>query len=187
VRIERLRQAYDIEVRLVHFPLHPETPAAGQTLAQLFAGRPIDIAAAQAHMKTLMAAEGLPYGDRSMTYNSLLAQELATWAVGQGPTGDRIHDALFRAYFVDNVNIGEVESLVAIAEQIGLSQVASREVLQTRRFRAAVHENWERSRQQGVTGVPAFAMGGREVVGAQPYEVLERLVTQAGVPGRETT
>jgi len=112
-------------------------------------------------MKTLMGAESLPYGERTMTYNSLLAQELATWAVGQGPTGDGIHDALFRAYFGgDNINIGEVENLVAIAEQIGLPPVACREVLQTRRFRTAVHENWERSRQQGVTGVPTFAMGG---------------------------
>jgi predicted DsbA family dithiol-disulfide isomerase len=183
VRIERLRQAYDIEIRFVHFPLHPETPAQGQTLAQLFAGRPFDIAAAQAHMSTLMAAEGLAYGDRTMTYNSLLAQELATWAAGQGPTGAPIHDAIFRAYFVDNVNIGDVENLVAIAEQIGLPQVECREALQTRRFRAAVHENWERSRQKGVTGVPTFAMGGKEVVGAQP-ELLEQLVIQAGASPR---
>ncbi len=187
MRIERLRQAYHIEVRFVHFPLHPETPAEGQTLAQSFAGRPIDITAAQAHMKTLMAVEGLPYGDRIMTYNSLLAQELAMWAVGQGPTGDRIHDALFRAYFVDNVNIGDVDNLAAIAERVGLPSVACREALQTRRFRAAVHEDWERSRQQGVTGVPTFAMAGsREVVGAQPYEILEQLVIQAGASARET-
>jgi len=46
--------------------MHPETPAEGQTLAQLFAGRPIDLPAAQAHMKKLMAAEGLPYGNRTM-------------------------------------------------------------------------------------------------------------------------
>ena len=39
MRIEKLRQAYDVDVQLVHFPLHPETPAEGMTLEELFAGR----------------------------------------------------------------------------------------------------------------------------------------------------
>jgi predicted DsbA family dithiol-disulfide isomerase len=187
VRIERLRQAFDIEVRFVHFPLHPETPPEGQTLAQLFAGRRFDIVAAQAQMKTLMAAESLPYGERTMTYNSRLAQEMAMWAQGQLPNGTFIHEALFRAYFVDNLNIAEVDNLVAIAEKAGLPPVAAREVLQTRRFRATVHADWEHSRQQGVTAVPTFRMGGREVAGAQTYEILEQLVLNSGASGRYHT
>ena len=184
MRIERLRQAFHIDVRFVHFPLHPETPAAGQTLAQLFAGRSFDIEAAQVRMRMLMAAEGLPYGDRTMTYNSGLAQELATWAVGRDG-GDRIHDALFRAYFVDNVNIADVDRLVDVGTRVGLPAVECREVLHTRRRRPAVRADWERSRALGVTGVPTFvAGGGGEVVGAQPYAVLEALVRQAGARAR---
>jgi predicted DsbA family dithiol-disulfide isomerase len=53
-----------------------------------------------AQMKARMDAEGLPYGERAMTYNSRLAQELGKWAVTQ-PSGEAIHDALFRAYFVE--------------------------------------------------------------------------------------
>ena len=91
---------------------------------------------------------------------------------------------MFRAYFVNSVNIGVVDSLVAIAEQIGLSPVECREVLPLRRFRAAVHADWERKRRRGVTGVPTFAIGSSEVVGAQPHEVLEKLVLNAGVSPR---
>ena len=40
------------------------------------------------------------------------------------------------------------------------------------------------SRQSGVTGVPTFAAGGYGVVGAQPYEVIEKLVTEAGAKQR---
>lgn len=163
----------------MHFPLHPETPPEGQTLARLFAGRAFDIGAAQTRMEALMAAEGLPYGDRTMTYNSRLAQELATWAVRR-EGGDRIHDALFRAYFVDDVNIGDLDRLVDIGARVGLLEIECREVLQTRRAKPAVHEDWEHSRKQGVTGVPTFTAAGREVVGAQPYAVLEALVLQAG-------
>ena len=120
-----------------------------------------------------------------MMYNSLLAQEMATWAVGKGPAGDLIHDALFRAYFVNNVNIGAVDNLVAIAESIGLSPVECREVLQLRRFRAAVHDDWERSQRRGVTAVPTFAIGSSEVVGAQPCDTLEQLALKAGLAPRK--
>jgi predicted DsbA family dithiol-disulfide isomerase len=184
VRTDRLSQSYHVEIQLVHYPLHPETPAEGQSLERLFPGRSAaDIAAAQAHLKGLMTQEGLPYGDRSMTYNSRLAQELASYAVTR-EGGEGIHDALFRAYFVDGVNIAEVDQLVSIAAQVGLDAEESRAVLVTRRFRAAVSADWERSRQAGVTGVPTYVAAGLEVVGAQPYEVLERLALDAGAAPR---
>ena len=66
MRVDRLAQNYDIQIKYTHFPLHPETPEEGLKLEQLFAGRDIDIAAAQSRMQQLMAAEGLPYGERTM-------------------------------------------------------------------------------------------------------------------------
>jgi predicted DsbA family dithiol-disulfide isomerase len=159
--------------------LHPETPAAGITLEELFAGRNVDLEASQARMRGLMAQEGLPYGQRTRTYNSRLAQELGKWADTQ-PDGERLHDALFRAYFVDNKNIGDIDTLVDIASSSGLSATAARQVLETRQFQAAVDADWQRSRAFGITGVPTFVANGRGVVGAQPYEVLERLVLVAG-------
>ena len=179
MRVERLRAAYQIHVKYTHFPLHPDTPEEGLTLEQLFAGRDIDIPAAKTRMARLMADEGLDYGDRTMTYNSRLAQELAKWAETQ-PGGDAIHDALFRAYFVDGLNIALADTLVKIAEQVGLHIDEAREVLDSRRFKEAVDADWQRSSELGVTGVPTFVAGGRVVVGAQPYEELENLVISAG-------
>ena len=127
-----------------------------------------------------MAAEGLPYGNRTMTYNSRLAQELGKWADTQ-PGGDAIHDALFRAYFVEGRNIGDPAVLLDIAKQVGLDEAKAREVLEKRTFKAAVDEDWAKSRAYGVTGVPTFVAGGYGVVGAQPYEALEQLVEQVRV------
>jgi predicted DsbA family dithiol-disulfide isomerase len=126
-----------------------------------------------------MQAEGLPYGNRSMTYNSRLAQELGAWADGQ-PGGEAIHDALFRAYFVDARNIGDPEVLVEIAASVGLPPAQAREVLDKRTHKAAIDADWEKSHRYGVTGVPTFVIGSNGVVGAQPYEALEALVKQAG-------
>ncbi len=167
-----------MRVKWVHFPLHPETPAEGRSLEDLFAGRGYDIPKMQAQMRARMQAEGLPYGTRTHTYNSRLAQELGTWADTQ-PGGEAIHDALFKAYFVDAKNIGDPEVLVEIAASVGLPADQAREVIEQRTHKDAVDADWEKSRQYGVTGVPTFVMGQRGVVGAQPYEVLEELVRQA--------
>jgi predicted DsbA family dithiol-disulfide isomerase len=178
VRIEKLRKEHGVRVKWIHFPLHPETPQEGRSLAELFAGRGYDVPKMQAQMRARMEAEGLPYGQRTMTYNSRLAQELGAWADTQ-PGGEAIHDALFRAYFVDAKNIGDPEVLVEIAESVGLPADQAREVIEKRTYKAAIDADWEKSHRYGVTGVPTFVVGSNGVVGAQPYEVLEQLVKQA--------
>jgi len=166
-------------VQFRHFPLHPETPEAGLTLEELFAGRNFDLAAAQQRMTRLMHEEGLPYGSRTMTFNSRLAQELAAWAVTQ-PGGEKIHDALFRAYFVDGRNIAQLDVLQDVAEAIGLDAGSAMDALRSRSCRDAVDADWNDSRRLGVTGVPTFIAGERGISGAQSYEVLEQLVARVG-------
>jgi predicted DsbA family dithiol-disulfide isomerase len=178
VRIEKLRTDHEVKIQWVHFPLHPETPPEGQSLEELFRGRNVDRKAMHAQMKARMDAEGLPYGERTMTYNSRLAQELGKWADTQ-PGGEALHDALFRAYFVDARDISRPDVLLEIAGRVGLPVDAAREVLEKRTFKAAVDEDWKLSRQIGVTGVPTFVAGRYGVVGAQPYETLEALVQRA--------
>jgi predicted DsbA family dithiol-disulfide isomerase len=185
VRIEKLKAEHNVKVEWVHFPLHPETPAEGRSLADLFAGRQVDRKAMHAQMKARMDAEGLPYGERTMTYNSRLAQELGKWADTQ-PGGEALHDALFRAYFVEARDISQPAVLLDIVERLGLSVDGAREVLEKRTFEAAVDADWALSRQYGITGVPTFVVGRHGVVGAQPYEALEALVHKAGTVDGET-
>lgn len=183
MRIEKLKQAFEVETTLVHFPLHPETPAEGRSMAELYAGRNIDPEAMYARMKALMDAEGLPYGRRTHTYNSRLAQELGKWADTQ-PGGEAVHDALYRAYFVEARNIGDPDTLVEIAQAVGLPAEEARAVLSERRFKDAVDADWAKSHAYGVTGVPTFVAARYGVVGAQPYEVLAELLEKAGAARR---
>ena len=169
----------------VHFPLHPDTPPEGLALEKLFAGRGYDITKMQAQMRARMAAEGLPYGDRRMTYNTRLAQELAKWADSL-PGGEAIHDAIFRAYFVDGKNIGDPEVLAQIADSVGLPGDQAREVIRTRSHRSLVDADWEKARDYGITGVPTFVVGRHAVVGAQPYQVLEQLVRLPSAAARSS-
>jgi predicted DsbA family dithiol-disulfide isomerase len=146
-------------------------------LADLFPGR--DLGPNHARLERLMDAEGLPHVPRTHTYNSRLAQELGKWADSQ-PGVESIHDALFAAYFAEARNIGDIDVLVDVAQSVGLPAGTVRNVLEQRSFKKAVDADWEKSRREGVSGVPTFASGQARVVGAQPYEVLAQLVTQAG-------
>jgi len=155
----------------------------GRSMAEVYAGRNVDPEAMYARMKRLMDEEGLPYGRRTHTYNSRLAQELGKWADTQ-PGGEALHDALYKAYFVDARNIGDPEILVELAASVGLSPEEARVVLAERRFKDPVDADWAKSHQYGVTGVPTFVADRYGVVGAQPYEVLEQLLDKAGAKRR---
>ena len=152
-------------------------------MAELYAGRNVDTEAMYLRMKGLMDAEGLPYGRRTHTYNSRLAQELGKWADTQ-PGGEALHDAFYKAYFVDARNIGDPEILVEIAQSLGLPAEEAHQVLAERRFEDAVDADWAKSHRYGVTGVPTFVADRYGVVGAQPYEVLEQLLDKAGAARR---
>src|SRR5215471_10651033 len=121
-------------------------------MAEVYAGRNVDPEAMYARMKGLMDEEGLPYGRRTHTYNSRLAQELGKWADTQ-PGGGALHDALYRAYFVAARNIGDPDVLVEIAQSVGLPAEMARTVLAERQCKAAVDADWAKSLAYGVTGV----------------------------------
>lgn len=118
-----------------------------------------------------------------MTYNSRLAQELAKWA----ETLDCSHAfvlAAYQAYFVDGRNLAENDVLLDVAKLCDLPVAEAQDVLESRSFREAVDRDWAECRKIGLTGVPKFIAGQSGVMGAQPYEVLENLVVQAGAKRR---
>jgi predicted DsbA family dithiol-disulfide isomerase len=182
VRTARIARDYDVEIRTTLFPLHPDTPVEGLPLEELFEGR-VDLDASHERMSRLMAEEGLPFARRSHTYNSRKAQEMAKWAE-RLPGGELIHEALYRAYFVDGANLADVERLVRIADSLGLPRDDARRAVESGDYADPVDQDWLRSRRFGVTAVPTFVVGGRGVVGAHPYEVLERLVREGGAEPR---
>jgi predicted DsbA family dithiol-disulfide isomerase len=114
-----------------------------------------------------------------MTYNSRRAQELSKWAESLNK-GDRFHDAMFKAYFVDGLNIAKIPILTGIVESIGLSGDEAEQVLSQGTFKEAVDRDWAYSRACNITAVPTFMVNDKRAVGAQPYETLHQLVSAVG-------
>ncbi len=136
-----------------------------------------------AHLQRVAASFGLPFGQRTMTFNSRFAQELGKWAEEQG-RGAQFHRAAFRAYFADGENIGDSEVLAAVARSVGLSDRKARAVIKSRAYKQAVDDDWERSHRSGITAVPTFQLGEDRLVGAQPFAVLEKFLADHGTPRR---
>ncbi len=118
---------------------------------------------------------GLELGNRKMTYNSRLAQEVGLWAETKN-RGHQFHMQAFEAYFVHGRNIAQKEVLLDLIMNSGLDSKEGELVIDNRSFSDAVDADWELSRNSGITAVPTFRMGLDKLVGAQPYEVLERMV-----------
>jgi predicted DsbA family dithiol-disulfide isomerase len=146
------------------------------TLEALFKGRMMDISGMMARLRKAAEAEGLPFGDRNMTYNSRLAQELGKWAEAKGKI-EAYNNSVFQAYFAQGRNIGSHNVLVAVAGSVGLDINEAREVLEARPYRNDVDADWDRSRRMDIRAVPTFVMDDRTLVGAQPYAALEEFVT----------
>ena len=180
-----MAREYDVDLHFTHFPLHPDIPAEGLLLAELFAGRGFDFAAMGRQMAARMAAEGLVYKpDRDRTFNTRLAQELALWARARG--GPALDIDFFTAVQREGRNVGDTEVLLDIVAKAGLPVEEARAVITERTFSPAVDADWKRARTLGVTGVPTYVAAEpgtgklRGVVGAQPYEALVRLARMGG-------
>jgi predicted DsbA family dithiol-disulfide isomerase len=171
-------------IRWLAFPLHPETPAEGTSLEELFRERDVDLSAYWARLEQVAAELGLPLGKRTMTYNSRRAHELGKWAETLGK-GDEFHLAVFRAYFAEGRNIADMAVLKEIAEAQGLDGRMAAQVLAAGTFQEAVDQDWAYARSCVITVAPTFRVAGQKVVGAQPYQALVDLLRAAGGKRRQ--
>ena len=90
--------------------------------------------------------------------------------------GNDIDDGVDCAYFVDVKNIGKPDVLAGIAAEHDLAADEATDVLLSRKYKDAIDEDWRRCAALKVNAVPTFLAGRYMMVGAQPYEELERLV-----------
>jgi len=179
-----LKEEYKINIRWRAFPLRPETPEEGILIKDLFSHYSSEeLKSMQARLKKAAESEGLPFGEREKTFNSRLAQELGKWAESRNK-GDQFHHAVFEAFLVDGINIAAIPALLNIASSIGLPRDVAEEVLMKRSFKSLVDKDWALSSEKLITAAPSFVMNNEKLVGAQPYEMIERFVQANGAVRR---
>ena len=174
MRIDRLRQEFNPQIEWSVYPLHPEIPDEGRSLYDLFYGK-IDVDSVIARLEGIAADLSLPFGPRTMTYNSRKAQELGKWAEEMG-CGELFHMAVYQAYFAEGKNIGQIDILTDLAKAVGQNPEAAREAIESGRYAAMVDTDWNKAAELGVTAVPTSLYGEESLVGFQDYDAFQRLI-----------
>lgn len=177
-----MEKDFDIEVIWKGFEIHPDLPPDG-ILRETFA-RGSYFRQVEESLRRLADDAGLILKSPSVIANTHLALEASEFAREQGRFAE-LHRRLFEAYFQEDVNIGDIEVLVRLANEVGLEGADLRRALDEDRFRGLLHETTEEAHRYGVSGTPTFFIGDERVVGAQPYEVLKQAALRAGARLRE--
>ena len=175
MRIDQLQHEFELDCCYRPFPLHPETPAEGMSLEQLF-GERLDIPAVLDRLSQVAESLSLPFGRRTHTYNSRNAQELGLWVTEQGKF-DIYLDTVYRAYFVDGINIATPKELLKIISDLDLNTDEALRVLQEKSYSSALDQDLDLAISAGIRAVPTLRHEGRELVGFQSIEACRQLIT----------
>jgi predicted DsbA family dithiol-disulfide isomerase len=109
---------------------------------------------------------------------SRLAHEAAELARERG-VFEAMRVALFRGFFVENRDLGDLDVLLDIGASIGLDAEELRTALQSGHYRERVVELEGISARLGVSAVPTIVIGGLAVEGVRPYEVLRQVLEES--------
>lgn len=177
MEVEKLKQDYDFDVQFEPFFLHPETPPQGMP-----ARRILPPEAPPSPVEERGKRLGLTFNrGRTLTSNSHLALQAAEFANEHGPDSWGFHKRMFKAYFEDLDDIGDLETLVKIGAGAGVDSDALRQALTEGHYRERVDEGIAWSRGIGVTAIPTFVFNERHgLVGAHEQETLRQVMDQLG-------
>ena len=170
------------------FQLNPDMPPEGMDrrayLEAKFGGKE---GAVRAYAPVVQHAEAaglkIDFDGMARTPNTLDAHRLIHWAGIEGCQTAAV-SALFKAYFEDARDIGDIEVLSDIADSIGMDAAVVGKLLRSDADRQEIADRDAHSRKMGVNSVPTFIVAGQHAVpGAQPPElwrkVLHELSAQA--------
>jgi predicted DsbA family dithiol-disulfide isomerase len=108
------------------------------------------------------------------TPNTMNAHRLI-WFAGQNGVQDAVTEALFEAYFMRGLDIGDSGVLTDCAADVGLSRAGVAAFLATDLADKELRAADQAAREAGVSGVPSFFLDGHGLVsGAMPAETIAR-------------
>jgi predicted DsbA family dithiol-disulfide isomerase len=114
---------------------------------------------------------GITFGRVTLLSNSRSALESSEFARDSGKY-DGFHENLFRSYFTEMQDIGQMDVIMQLAGKAGLDSVALQSALQEKRYAARLDNVVQEAHQNRVNSVPTFIIEGKHIiVGAQPIEV----------------
>jgi len=127
------------------------------------------------------ADEQIPFAFEKIqrTPNTFAAHRLV-WYGAQRRKQDVVVETLFRAYFLEGRNIGDLAVLTHVAAEAGLDQTETEAFLASEKGVVEVKAEEAVGRRLGISGVPYFVFNGRiSIYGAQSPDTIVSAIQQA--------
>ncbi len=163
-----MKKEFPIDDEWVSFELRPETPPDGVPYAVLFPG--VDMKERYARLNKTGAPFGIRFGERTFLSNSRLALEASEYARDHEKY-DSFHERVFRAYFTDLLDIGNLKIVLNLAREVGLDPEDLHDALEIGFYTSRIEEARHEAARCGINAVPTFIMNDTDkIVGALPLE-----------------
>lgn len=94
---------------------------------------------------------------------------------------EKFYDRVFKAYFIEGRDIGDMAVVLDLASDIGLEKDEMKYTLENKLYAAKIEENRELARTNQVIVLPTFIINEKRIVGIQPYATFQRTLCAAGL------
>jgi predicted DsbA family dithiol-disulfide isomerase len=177
------RPHYEPRVTWRPFELDPDMPWEGAARAQYLAAKIADpgkIAQNEALLQRHGEEVGLQFRfDLIERLPNTRRSHLLIAHAGRHGLQSETTGRIMRAYFEEGCDIGDVESLVGLAVQVGLSEREARSAVILREGQDGLVATERHAAVLGITGVPTFIFDRRyTVAGAQDVPTFTRIIDQ---------
>jgi predicted DsbA family dithiol-disulfide isomerase len=163
-----LKKEFPLVDEWVAYELRPEMPLEGMPMSTIFPA--VDLKKRCESLSRAGSPFGIAFNEITRASNSHLALEASEYARDKGHL-DSFHGRVFRAYFVETLDIGNLDVILGLAREDGLDSEDLLRALKEKQYDARLEEAKEEGRRYGVTAVPTFIINGKhKIVGAQPIE-----------------
>ena len=179
-QIDRLAREYGVKPLWRPHWLHPETPPEGTPGARSPERKERLLAwikdMSPEHLDRIRIPEKRQY--------SFLAFEALEFAYDHGLDFE-YKTALYDLMWTEERDIGEIETLMAAAERVGLDPAQLKLALDEHVYAERTVEAIQQARSIGITNTPTIFLGKTRINGWTYYEVMQQVMEKYGVRPRE--
>lgn len=182
--LARFSQRAHVEVVWHSFELDPSAALVNpghprEHLAAKYGETPEGAQRMLEQMTQLAKAEGLDFRfDKLRRTNTFQGHQLIHLAVEHGVQGE-MKERLLKAHLSEGKNLGDTETLVKLAGEVGLDESVTRAALEAGTYAQSVRHDEAQAQAYGISGVPFFVLNSAYgISGAQSPEVFLSALTQ---------
>ena len=179
VRLDRLREDYDLKINWCFLELHPETPAEGMDTSCLGYSDP-KWQQMMDNLSRLAQEEGIGFCPQSFTTNSHKSLLLAEAAKEDGAeVFYALHRRLFEVFFTEGLNIADETVLSKLAREAGVSDDVLARAWTDERYEARLEEYRAAAHELDARATPTIFFGEKQRLdGALPLDVFKRIARE---------